>query len=144
MATEKQRKAKELAGIARRQHGIVTRAQARALGVSVSAMARAVERGEWQRVHPGIFRIDRGADALTSLMVAAVLRAPGRTWVSHRSAALLSGMEIQARALWPDVTTTANLRGGRATVHSVASMPEEDATSRRGIPVTSAARTLVD
>lgn len=141
--TEKARRVRALRAIARRQHGVVTRRQALAAGVSVSAMARAVDRGEWKRLHPGIFVVDRAADPLKSPMAAVVLRAPGRTWVSHRSAAALWGLSVRV-PVQPDVTTTANLRCGRATFHSVKSMPHEDVSTRYGIPCTLPERTIVD
>lgn len=139
----KARKLAAVRSLARNQHGVVTRDQALASGFSVSSIARAVERREWQRLYPGIFIVDPAVDPVRARMMGAVLRAAGRTWISHRSAAALWGIEIPT-PLWPDVTTTANLRGGRATVRCVSSMSPADTSTRFGIPVTSPERTLVD
>ncbi len=103
MDTAKARKLAAVRRIGRSQHGVVTRAQAIGAGFSVSAVARAVERKEWRRLHPGIFLVDPAADPLRSRMMAAVLRAPGRTWISHRSAAALWGIDVPT-PLRPDVT----------------------------------------
>lgn len=72
-----------------------------------------------------------------------VLRAPGRTWASHRSAATLWRI-ASATPLRPEVSTTARLKAGGATVHRVDVMPVEDRSRRAGIAVTSPERTLVD
>lgn len=143
VGASKARKLAAIRRIGRTQHGVVARDQALACGFSVSAIARAVERGEWQRLHAGIFLVDPAANPVWARVMAAVLRAPGRTWASHRSAAALWGLEV-ATPLRPEVTTTAGLRGGRATLHLVSSMTEVDRSLRCGIPVTAPERTLVD
>lgn len=143
MTTVKARKLATLHEVARGQHGVVTRAQATAAGFSVSAIARAVDRGEWQRLHPGIFQVDPAVHAVTAAVMGAVLRAPGEAWASHRTAAHLWGMST-VTPLRPEISTTANLRGGRAVVHRLASMPDQDRCIRIGIPITSVERTLVD
>jgi very-short-patch-repair endonuclease len=143
MASAKARKIQAVRRVARGQHGVVTRRQAVAAGFSVSAIARAVERGEWRRLHSGIFVVDPAADPVMSRLMAAILRAPGRTWASHRSACAVWGIG-NITPLTPEVSTTAWLRHGCATVHRVVVMPDEDACRRMGLPVTSPERTLVD
>ena len=72
-----------------------------------------------------------------------VLRAPGRAWISHQSAAWLWGI-AESVPLRPHLATTADVRGGRATVRRLASMPPGHVTVLRGMPVTAPARTIVD
>lgn len=143
MGSEKARKIEAVRQIACEQHGVVTRQQAIARGFSVSAIARAVERGEWQRLHAGIFIVDPASDPVVARLVGAILRAPGRTWASHRSACGVWGLG-GATPLMPEVSTTARLRAGGATVHRIDFMPEMDASRRAGVPLTSPDRTLID
>jgi hypothetical protein len=102
-----------------------------------------VQGGEWALVHHGIYVVDPAADPLRAAMFGHVLRAKERTWVSHQSAARLWGIATSV-PLQPHVVTTANLRGGRARIHRIRSMPSDHVTALRGLPVTSPARTIVD
>jgi hypothetical protein len=143
METTKARKTASLLRVARRQHGVVTRVQATEADFSPSAIARAVDRGDWTRLHPGIFVVDRAAHPVTAAIMGCILRAPRETWASHRTAAHLWGLDGPV-PLRPEVSTTANLRGGRAVVHRLITMCDEDRRVRKGIPLTSPERTLID
>jgi very-short-patch-repair endonuclease len=75
----------------------------------------------------------------------AVLACGENALLSHRSAAAAWGLRATSRTRW-DVTTPA--RGRRSPpgvdLHTVRDLPPEDATTLRGIPITSVPRTLVD
>ncbi|MDQ3956960.1 MAG: endonuclease domain-containing protein [Actinomycetota bacterium] len=72
-----------------------------------------------------------------------LLRAHGRAWASHRSAARLWGLGGVADDVI-EITTTANLRGPKAVSHFVRYMSAADRRVRDSIPVTSVERTLAD
>src|SRR3712207_672045 len=75
------------------QHAIITRTEARALGVSDSAIARRLASGEWERIHPRVFRAAVAPVTPEQLGLAAVKWAGAGSAVSHRSALLLWGYE---------------------------------------------------
>lgn len=122
---------------------MATTTQALAAGFSLSAIHRAVGGGEWTTVHRGIYFVDPSADPVRAAIFGQTLRAPGETWASHWSATWLWGIEASV-PLKPEISTTANLRGGRAKIRRLTAMPERDATTRFGIPITSCPRTVVD
>ncbi|WP_030888857.1 hypothetical protein [Streptomyces varsoviensis] len=77
-----------LARLVRRQHGLATHAQLRALGVSQGAIwNRARENGPWQRVLPRVYLLHSGAPDTVQRLLAAVLYAAGQ----RAAAAPLSG-----------------------------------------------------
>ena len=127
---------------AKAQHGVVTRQQALHAGFSPAAIARSIQSGRWKMLHRGIYLVDPGAARATAVLLGNVLRAPGRTWASHRSAAHLWGLWTPAPEP-AEITTMANLRGN-ARIVRVATLPRSDQRSHRGIAVTSPERTLVD
>lgn len=139
------------------QWGLITSAQARALGVTAVQMKRLADRGALERVHHGIYRMTRlPYDPRQDLRVAWVALDP-RTpaWerlsqpfpggvVSHRSAAQLHGLgDLDAdlaeftcrrriRLSLPDV----RIHTGTVEVHQW--------TVVDGLPVTTAQRTIAD
>jgi Transcriptional regulator, AbiEi antitoxin len=63
----------QLRRLATPQHGLVTRQQALAAGFSASAISRAVARGEWVRVVPGVFALSGVGVTPKQRVAAAVL-----------------------------------------------------------------------
>ena len=80
-----------IAATARRQHGVVSRGQVLAAGISPSALDRAVAAGRLERVHHGAYRYAGAPRTWEQCLLAAVLGAGGEAVVSHRSAAQLWG-----------------------------------------------------
>ncbi len=76
----------------RRQHGVVTRAQACASGLSAGAVRARVENGRWQRLHPGVYATFSGPVPHLAKLWAAVLAAGPEAILSHQSAAELHGL----------------------------------------------------
>lgn len=128
--------------IAESQHGVLTRDQAIAAGMSPSALTRALARGDWTRIYPGIYatRLDLSFEGR---LVAETFRAPGRTWASHRSAAYIWGLD-GARDDVVEITTVAGLRAGKAVIHRVDEVYPSEVRVRSRIPLTDVGRTLVD
>jgi Transcriptional regulator, AbiEi antitoxin len=131
-----------IAWIASRNHGVATRAQLLAAGLTADQITHRVRRGLLIRVYPGVYRVGHTAWSLESSYLAAV-RACGDD-------AVLSGLAA-AHFLWlvrgkppaPEVTVPVKRRAKGVTVRRVELRPNER-SRLRGIPVTSVARTLVD
>jgi very-short-patch-repair endonuclease len=122
--------------IAARQHGVVTTTQLLAAGWSRDVISG--RRGWLRRVHRGVYLVGPLAAEHTAAM-AAVLATDGE--VSHYPAAVLWDWRPPREGPMHVIAA----RRGRPgiTVHRVALNPA-DISRRHGIPVTSAARTLLD
>jgi predicted transcriptional regulator of viral defense system/very-short-patch-repair endonuclease len=88
----------ELAELAEAQRGMVARQQALAVGLSPAAIRARLNRGRWQRIHPGIYATFSGEPNRTSLMWAAVLHAGPGAALSHETAAELDGLRRRSMA----------------------------------------------
>lgn len=75
-----------------RQHGVVTRQQALACGITDKMIASRMCSGRWQRVHTGVFATFSGVLPRPSELWAAVLRSGPAAMLSHQSAAELAGL----------------------------------------------------
>jgi very-short-patch-repair endonuclease len=137
-----------IATLAARQHGVVSAAQLRALGLGDGAIEYRVRAGRLHRIHRGVFAV--GHERLTKFgrWWAAVLAAGEGAVLSHWSAANL--WEIG-----PGGVETAHVaiagRSGRATrpglkVHRPRSLEARDRTTHAetGLPVTTPIRTIAD
>jgi predicted transcriptional regulator of viral defense system len=100
-----------LARVAAKQHGVFTRAQARAVNCSDSVLYRLVSSGEVERVHPRVYRFTAAPSSLTQRAKAATLYAGERAWVSHRTAAFKLGM-IDRSPGTIELISERDLRGG--------------------------------
>jgi very-short-patch-repair endonuclease len=130
--------------VAARQLGLITAAQLKSAGIGRGSIARRVANGQLHRVFRGVYLVGHPVPLPGAIELAAVLACGDGAVVSHRSAAALWGL---ARA--PDVVeVTVVGRDCRAReglrVHSVERMSARDRGQRRGIPITSAARTVID
>jgi very-short-patch-repair endonuclease len=128
-----------------RQHGVVTRAQLVALGLSDDGIGRRVKDGRLWRIHKGVYAVGRPTLTLHGRFIAAVLSCGPGAALSHIAAGVLLGV-LKERGARIDVTVP---RGGQrrrrgAVIIHRASLPETDLTTKHGIPVTSPARTFVD
>lgn len=85
---------------AARRHGVVSRAQLRGLGLSDSAVSRALARGRLHPVHRGVFAVGHRLLAARGHWMAAVLAAGRGTWLSH----------VAAGTLWEIRSTGSRLR----------------------------------
>jgi len=127
------------------QHGVVSAAQLRADGLNREAICVRVGNGRLHRTHHGVYAV--GHDSLTrdARFMAAVLACGSRAALSHfAGGALWDYLEWDDR--WPEVTvagSAARCRPG-LRIHRARSLDAGDITRRHGIPVTSAARTVLD
>lgn len=133
-----------LAGLARRQHGLISTGQAAALGVDRRALWRRGKTGALDHIRRGVWRIAGAPRTWEQHALAAVLAGGPDTVLSHGAAARLWGLEPFTRA--PVEVCEARPRSssldGVRSHHSV--VFDEDRSLHRGIPITSPARTLID
>jgi very-short-patch-repair endonuclease len=135
-----------LIALAESQHGVITRAQLLALGLTAAAIDARLARGALRLLHRGVYALGHRALTDEGHWLAAVLAYAPDVVLSHFSAALLWRMRIPSRAgKLVHVTTTRHQRGGSGVlVHRTRRIGPVDVTVVRGIPVTTVARTLVD
>ena len=132
--------------IAARNNRVVTWAALQAAGIGNRAVEHRVAIGRLYRRHTGVYLLEPPgrADRLTLLTAAVAACGPGAL-LSHRSAAELWGM----RPPHPgdiDVMVIGRNPGVRPGIrrHRIAALDSTDVRSRRGIKVTSPARTIID
>ena len=133
----------EIARIAGRQHGVVSRAQLMAIGLEAHAIAYRVRIGRLHRLHRGVYAVGHRSASPLSAAIAAVLACGETAVLSHRSAAALWGIVPR----WPNpVEVTARVRRTHRgiEVHRSRTLTEADVTRHHGIWVTRPERTLLD
>ena len=134
-----------LAQIAVTQHGIVTRRQARALGLNRAALSARVRAGMLEEISAGVLRLTSAPAGWRQELKAATLAGPQPVAASHRAAAVLHGLDGFTEApAEVSVAVPLRLTLPGAVVHHVASLPPCDLVSIDGIPATGLARTLAD
>jgi very-short-patch-repair endonuclease len=133
---------RQIAALAARQHGVVSRAQLLALWLGQGAIDHRVVRGLLHPVHRGVYAVGHSVLGPRGQWLAAVLAAGPGAVLSHSSAAALWGIRDAARAR-PEVTVARRRRLTSVTTHRIA-LAEDEITINDGIPVTTPARTLVD
>ena len=134
-----------LARRARRQHGLVTRGQAGATGLTGRQVEHRVATGRWTCVRPGVYAGGWVPPPVQQAVLAVVLSVGQPCAASHGTAAGLWGLPGPA----PEaivVTTPARRRVRLAGVqqHRPSTWFLDDVTVHRRVPVTTVARTLVD
>lgn len=132
--------------IARRQHALITHDQALAAGLSHSQIRRRNRSGEWSVARPRVYAVN-GAPAtwLQSVTAVALSAQPG-VWISHGTAAALWGLqgagEKDAIHVVTGLERRVRMDGVRG--HRSGALFSADLTKQQRIPLTTAARALVD
>jgi predicted transcriptional regulator of viral defense system len=136
---------RDLAALAARQHGVVSRRQLLAMGLGAAAIGRRVDAGRLHRVHLGVYAVGHPVLGKHGRWMAAVLACGPGAALGYESAAVLWDLGRGDAGISHVVVPTA---GGRARaglrVHRHPGLTPAEATNRRGIPVTTPARTLLD
>ncbi|HKH65632.1 MAG TPA: type IV toxin-antitoxin system AbiEi family antitoxin domain-containing protein [Solirubrobacterales bacterium] len=133
-----------LAELAEAQHGVVSFRQLRELSFSKGHISRAFEAGRLRRIHRGVYAVGHGRLSEHGRCHAAVLACGAGAVLSHHSAAWLWGFLPRCPE---EAAITTPIRGHRRRgirVHRAAALSDSDCTSYEEIPVTAAARTLLD
>jgi hypothetical protein len=134
---------RELARIAHKQHGVVTRAQLLSAGITVKRIRRRMEKGTLIAVHRGVYRVGHKAPSVEARYMAAVLGCGEGALLCGPAAAHLQGL-LKGQPPAPEVIAPMQRKlRGVLTHHSRRMRPEEAATYR-SIPITTVRRTLVD
>lgn len=134
-----------MAGLASRQHGVVTLAQLRQAGLTPGHVRGWVQRGHLHPIHRGVFvvgylNMDRDARLL------AALYAIGRSaFLSHRTAAAILGLRPQLREIELTVPGTGGRTRPGLTIHRTRRDPTRDELrTTRGLRHSSFARVLCE
>jgi Transcriptional regulator, AbiEi antitoxin/Protein of unknown function (DUF559) len=131
-----------IAALAERQHGLVARAQLLALGVGADAIKHRVAVGRLRPVRRGVYAVGHRAPRPEASWTAAVLACGPDAVLAGRSAAELWRMRHSSRSLIEVISPC------RIDLPSIAArrivLADDEITVERGIPVTTAARTLFD
>src|SRR5919112_1812596 len=131
-----------LAEISSRQHGIVTRAQLLAAGVTRHEVQRRLDDGALLREHRGVYRVGHQAPSVEARYLAAVLACGAEAYLSGRAAAHLFGL-MKGQAPPPEVTAPLK-RGVAGVTVRRARIDRADRATHHGIPITTVPRTLTD
>jgi very-short-patch-repair endonuclease len=133
-----------VARIASQAHGNVTRKQLLAAGVSAKEIRHRLDTGALLREFPGVYRAGHRAPSIEALYMAAVLGCGDGALLSGRAAAHLWQL-VKGEPPRPEVTAPRQRRlPGVITHHSRSLVAAVDATTWRGIPITTVPATLVD
>lgn len=133
------------AGIATRQHGIVTRRQLRAAGFSDDIIDQRIRNGRLARIHRGVYLVGVVAPPYAHELAACLACGP-RAVLSHRSAAVLwQIVKARARPARVEVTIPEGYRRRPGLrVYRIGTLRPDEVAKLKGIPITTAARTLFD
>ncbi|MDQ4142825.1 MAG: type IV toxin-antitoxin system AbiEi family antitoxin domain-containing protein [Actinomycetota bacterium] len=129
--------------LASRQRGIITRDQASKAGLSERVIQRLTKSGRWARMYPGVFLVGGAPDSWESRLTGATVGAGVGAAVSHRAAARWLGLEGFDEDI-VEITCGRCLRWPGVTVHRGPPLDRRDVMSARGLPITTATRTLCD
>ena len=129
--------------MASKQLGLVTTEQLGGLGLSTRKIAYRVEQGSMIRVRRGVYRLAGARPTWEQCLLAALLAAPTGSVASHLAAARIWRMRgINGEMFELTCTRDARLEG--VVSHRAHDLARDDITRRGMVPVTAAARTLVD
>jgi very-short-patch-repair endonuclease len=135
---------RQIAEMARRQHGMVARAQLCEMGMGEGAIEGRVRRGQLHSFHRGVYKVGYRRIGRTGEWMAAVLASGSGSCLSHRSAARLWRL-IPPGTEWAEVTCPPPRRARRNGIVCHEGVIDEDERSVVDeIPVTSVFRTIFD
>ncbi len=142
----------ELLPLAEQNDGLVTAAQARALGIADSVLARLTQRGKLERVARGVYRIpyfpaDRLSQYREAVLWAHASHGPERVALSHETALGVYGLsDVNPSRVHLTVPKHARLRRRKPkwiVIHR-GDLPPSDVTTHEGLPVTTVAKSVLD
>lgn len=134
-----------IASIAQRQHGVVSRAQLLAAGITADVVDGQLKRRQLRPLHRGVFQVGPITAARAREMAAHLACGP-RSVVGRRSAAVLWQLLLPAEPPEPVemVVRGRERRRPGIDVCRTSHLTSADITKLDGIPVTTVARTIVD
>lgn len=133
----------EIARIAAGTHGVVTRAELLGAGVSEAGIQRRAQKGTLHPEYRGVYRVGHRAPSVEARYLAAVRACGEGTLLSGRAAAHLLRL-LKGKAPPPELITPKQRRIAGVTTRRCRHIDPRDATTVRGIPITTVPRTIVD
>ena len=135
-----------IAALADAQHGVVARSQLLMRGLTSREIERRVEARRLNVVHRGVYAVGHRGLTVEGRWMAAVLAVGPDAALSHVSAAMAWDLRRTASGV---IHVTVPGDGGRKRrrgikVHRSVSLRADDVTVLRGIPITTAERTIID
>jgi very-short-patch-repair endonuclease len=134
---------RDVAELARRQHGVVGRRQLARLGLGEGAIEGRIRTGRLHRLHEGVYAVGHRTISREARWLAAVLASGPEAVLSHFSAAALWGIRPSSRTQ-VDVTVRHRSRSSEVIRRHVVALPDDECTAVDEIPVTTAPRTVLD
>ena len=126
------------------QAGYFTASQAREHGFSWERLSENVKRGRFLRLFRGIYRLAHFPSSAYEDLFVAWLRTGPNSVISHESALTLYNLsDVLPGEIHVIILRTASRRRSGLRLHTNQLKPEE-ITTREGLPVTTAARTIAD
>lgn len=138
---------RQIAALATQQHGPVTRGQLQRLGLTPQHIAHRIAIGRLIRIHRSVYAVGHPSLTREGRWMAAVLACGKRAVLSHGDAASLWDLAPSRGAVIHVMTPSRSGRvpdRRRVRLHRVGTLIDEETTVFDGIPVTTAARTLLD
>jgi hypothetical protein len=134
----------KLAEIAAGAHGVVTRPELLAAGLSNNQIYGRLRTGSLHCQYPGVYRVGHEAPSLEATYLAAVLACGPEALLCGLPAGLLLELIKRKDPPTPEVLARSARQIPGITIHRARRGPGIDRWEHRGVPVTSPARTLVD
>ncbi|MFO7680874.1 MAG: type IV toxin-antitoxin system AbiEi family antitoxin domain-containing protein [Chloroflexota bacterium] len=129
---------------AENQAGYFTASQARDHGFSWERLSENVKRGRFLRLFRGVYRLAHFPSSAYEDLFVAWLRTGPNSVISHESALTLYNLsDVLPGEIHVIISRTASRRRSGLRLHTNQLKPEE-ITTREGLPVTTAARTIAD
>jgi len=135
-----------IAALAGAQHGVVSRAHLRSLGLSEDVIDRRVASGRLHVVHRGVYAVGHTVLTIEGRWMAAVLASGDDAVLSHATAAAAWDLRpIGTGAIHITVPgDPGRKRRAGIRVHRSTTLEPHDTTTHRSIPITTPVRTLID
>jgi hypothetical protein len=133
----------EIRALAARQRDLVTRDQLSSLGLGPAAVARRVADGSLRRVFRAVYTVAQAPLSREAMWLAAVLACGEGAAISHFAAGLHLGVS-RFRTARIDVLAPRKRTLDGVRVHYCRTLPLDDVTTVRGLPVTRFKRLVVD
>jgi hypothetical protein len=133
-----------ISAFAARQHGLITTAQLRTIGLSDSAISKRARRGELHRIGLGVYAVGHDALSREGRWLAGVLGGGAGAGLRGRSAGRLWEVSRFAEPVVEVVVPRQRRSPPGVRFHRANDLDPRDLTRHRGIPVTTMHRTQVD
>lgn len=135
-----------MATLAAEQWGVLSTEELRRCGLDAQAISVRARNGRLHRLHRGVYAVGHSNPSLEGRLLAAVKACGPDAVLSHVPAAVLWGILDRPRDPDPEVTVIGQSHRAHAgiRVHRSITLKAAEVSQVRGVPVTSASRTVLD